>query len=118
MKKLIAFFCFLGALVITCNTANAYVDKANAVVAILDKTSGKTYNITLPVGSAVKYEKLNMIARTCKQTDPFMAENAYMFIEISTNADGQIFGGWMNKNAPGENPLQNVDFDVWLVRCE
>ena len=99
-------------------SANAYVDRPNAVVTILDKASGKTHTMTIPVGYEAKYEKLNFIIRTCKQTDPFMAENAYMFIDINTANDGHIFGGWMNKNAPGDNPLQNADYDMWLVRCE
>ena len=98
--------------------AHAYVDRPSAVINILDKTSGKTHMMTIPVGQDTKYEKLDFIIRSCKQTDPFMPENAYMFIEISTANDGQIFGGWMNKNAPGENPLQNADYDLWLVRCE
>ena len=114
MKKIIAFFVSLFVF----GGAYAYVDRPNAVVTILDKTSGKTHTMTIPVGTDAKYEKLNFIIRSCKQTDPFMAENSYMFVEVSTAADGKIFGGWMNKNAPGENPLQNADFDMWLVRCE
>lgn len=114
MKKLIAFLLSLFVF----STANAYVERDNAIITILDKTSGKTYTTTIPVGYDAKYEKLNFIIRSCKQTDPFMAENSYMFIEISTANDGKIFSGWMNKNAPGENPLQNADFDMWLVRCE
>ena len=116
MKKLITIFC--AAFVFLCNAADAYVDRQNAVITILDKTAGKTHNMTVTVGANAKYEKLNFVVRACKQTDPFMAENAYMFIEIATANDGQIFGGWMNKNEPGENPLQNADYDLWLVRCE
>lgn len=114
MKKIIVFLMSLFVF----STAHAYIDRKNAVVTILDKVAGKTYSLTIPVGSNVNHEKLNLTVRACKQTDPFRAENAYMFIEINTANDGKIFGGWMNKNAPGENPLQNADFDVWLVRCE
>lgn len=114
MKKII--ICLFSLFVFT--SAHAYVDHDTAVVAILDKASGKTHMMNIPVNQNVKYEKLNIVIRTCKQTDPFMAENAYMFIEIATANDGQIFGGWMNKNAPGENPLQNADYDLWLVQCE
>ena len=114
MKKIFAFLLCMFVF----SNANAYVDRDNAVIAILDKASGKTYTTTVPVGYDAKYEKLNFIVRSCKQTDPFQAENAYMFIEVATGNDGKIFGGWMNKNAPGENPLQNADYDMWLVRCE
>ena len=95
----------------------AYVNRPNAIVNILDKASGKNHTFSVPVGQVSGYEKLSFIVRTCKQTDPFQAENAFMFIEISQN-NQTIFSGWMNKNEPGENPLQNVDYDMWLVRCE
>jgi len=97
--------------------ANAYINRTTAVVDILDKTSGKNHVLNVPVNQDTSYEKLNLLVRTCKQTDPFEAENAFMFIEISQN-NRIIFSGWMNKNEPGENPLQNADYDVWLVRCE
>ena len=114
MKKFI--ICLISLFMFT--AAHAYVERNNAVVTILDKAAGKTYNVTLAVNQNTRYEKLNMLVRACKQTDPFMAENAYMFIEITVAGNEKIFSGWMNKNEPGENPLQNADYDIWLVRCE
>lgn len=100
------------------NIANAYINRPNAVVRIMNKAAGKTQTVRVPVGKNFEYEKLNVNVRACKQTDPFEVENHFMFIEISKNGDGQIFGGWMNRNAPGDNPLQNADYDLWLVGCE
>ena len=118
MKKLLSIFVIaFGVMFASDFTARAYVDRPNAVINILDKASGKNHMFTVPVGKNIEYEKLSFTVRSCKQTDPFLAENAFMFIEISQN-DEQIFGGWMNKNAPGENPLQNADYDMWLVHCE
>ena len=119
MKKigllfLSAFFClshFLGQ-------ANAYIDKENAVIKIMNKAAGKTQMVNLPVGQNTMFEKLNIIVRSCKQNDPFDAENFFAFVEIEKNTEGKIFSGWMNANEPGENPLQNADYDVWLVKCE
>lgn len=116
MKKLLLVFVAVLTLGVVSN-ANAYVDRQNAVISIMDKAAGKTHVVSVPVAQESKYEKLSFIVRTCKQTDPFQAENAFMFIEISQNND-LIFSGWMNKNEPGENPLQNADYDMWLVRCE
>ncbi len=116
MKKLLIALITILTIGATYN-AHAYVDRQNAVINILDKASGKTHMFTVPVAQESKYEKLSFIVRACKLTDPFQAENAFMFIEIFQNNE-QIFGGWMNKNAPGENPLQNADYDIWLVRCE
>lgn len=98
--------------------ANAYVDKSNAVVRIMNKAAGKVQTVTLPVGKDAEIEKLSFVVRSCKQTDPFQAENFFAFIEMSKKSEGKIFSGWMNANEPGENPLQNADYDVWLVKCE
>ncbi len=115
MKKYFSVFFIVGALLIH-GSANAYVERDTAVVRIMNKAAGKAQTVTLPVGQRRVFEKLDMTVRTCKQTDPFQAEDFFMFIEIS---DGKpVFGGWMSKNAPGDNPLQHPDYDVWLVRCE
>ena len=114
-KFLILFF--IAGLVAP-QTAYSYVDKPTAVLRILNKAAGKTQTVRVPVGYSVEFEKLTISARSCKQTDPFNAENYFSFIEISERNSGQIFGGWMNRNEPGKNPLQNPDWDVWLVTCE
>ncbi|MBP5485608.1 MAG: DUF2155 domain-containing protein [Alphaproteobacteria bacterium] len=98
--------------------AHAYIDRDTAVLQVMNKAAGKTQTITAPVGRAVVFEKLNITVRACKQSDPFDAENFYAFTEIS-KSDGEMFySNWMNRNNPGKNPVQNADYDVWLVRCE
>ncbi len=96
--------------------ANAYVEREVAVVRIMNKAAGKAQTVRLPVGRQTTYEKLGFHVRTCKQTDPFQAEDFFMFVEIYQN--DKIFSGWMSKNSPGDNPLQHPDYDVWLVECE
>ena len=112
MKKII-FATLLSALPIM---ANAYVEKTNAVIRILNKDAGKVVEQTLSVGQSINIEKLNITVRNCKQSDPFDAEDHFAFIEISDDKN-QVFGGWMTKNNPGQNPLQHPDYDVWLVKC-
>jgi len=96
----------------------AYIDKSNAVIAVMDKAAGKTQNITIPVNKTVSLDKLSIAIKSCKQTDDFEAENFLAFIEIYTQTDGKIFSNWMNHNEPGDKPLQNQDYDVWLIKCE
>lgn len=103
------FYTFPGA---------AYVDKGNAVVRVMDKAAGKTQIVSLPVNKTVHYDGLTLITRSCKQSDPFDAENHFAFLEIYTKSDNRIFSGWMNRNEPGQNPLQNDAYDVWLEKCE
>ena len=99
-------------------TAMAYVERDVAVLMVMNKDAGKTYEINIPVGDELQFEKLAINVRTCKQTDPFVAEDFWTFLEISEVEHGQIFGGWMSRNEPGLNPLQHPDYDVWLVQCK
>lgn len=98
--------------------ANAYVERNTAVIRVMNKAAGKTQLVSLPVGQQINHEKLTLMVRSCKQTDPFQPEDFHMFIEIDKNPDGRIFSGWMSKNEPGDNPLQNADYDLWLVVCQ
>lgn len=119
MNKVLALFiAFISVLMVGQVDALAYIDKNVAVVRILNKAAGKTQMVNLPVGQKTAFEKLDIIVRSCKQNDPFDAENFFAFVEIEKNTEGKIFSGWMNANEPGNNPLQNADYDVWLVKCE
>ena len=119
MKKIyVCFLLSIGLIAGVSDDALAYVERENAIVRIMNKAAGKVQTITMPVGRDIQFEKLHMLVRSCKQSDPFDAENYFAFIEISKSDEGKIFSNWMNANEPGENPLQNADYDVWLVKCE
>jgi hypothetical protein len=94
-----------------------YIDRENAIVRVMNKAAGKATTTTLPVGRATDIEKLSVMVRACKQTAPYAAENFYMFVEIEKDGT-QIFSGWMDRNEPGDNPLQDADYDLWLTSCQ
>lgn len=98
--------------------ADAYVNRDVAVVRIMNKDAGKVQEVKIPVGQEFRFKKMYVNVRSCKQTDPFQAEDFYTFLEISEHEKGKIFGGWMSRNEPGQNPLQHPDYDIWLVKCE
>ncbi len=116
--KIFTKFFMLACGLVTMSSAYAYVDHDTAVISIMNKAAGKVQSVTAPVGTMIEFEKLNIMVRSCKQTDPFQAQDYFMFVEVSTAADGKIFSNWMSHNEPGDNPLQNADYDLWLVRCE
>ena len=98
--------------------AFAYVEKVTAVLRIMNKAAGKTQIVSGVVGNTIQHDGLTITIRNCKQSDPFDAENFFVFLEIYTKTDGRIFSGWMNHNEPGQNPLQDNTYDVWLEKCE
>ncbi|MBE6461993.1 MAG: DUF2155 domain-containing protein [Alphaproteobacteria bacterium] len=117
IKKMKKIIIYLIVCVMPC-LANAYINRDAAVLRVMNKDAGKVQEIVIPVGQEIQFEKLFINMRTCKQSDPFDAENFWAFVEIAESDKGLLFSNWMNRNEPGENPLQHPDYDVWLVRCE
>ncbi len=119
MKK-IAFIFLLPVVMTLSSGAHAYVEKQTAYVRVMNKAAGKAQTVSIPVGQHMEFEKLNIVVKTCKQTDPFQPEDFWAFVEISKKSDdnAKIFSGWMSRNEPGNNPLQDADYDVWLTKCE
>ena len=94
-----------------------FVTKNGAIVQILTKQSGRTQTLTIPANQPTEFDKLTVTVRECLVTDEFLPEDFYMMVDITKNGN-PIFSGWMSKNEPGQNPLQDPDNDLWLVRCE
>lgn len=106
-------FCFF-----IISPAHCYTERNVAILQVMNKAAGKTQTVRATIGENVSFEKLNILVRACKQSNPFDAENFYAFVEISKPDNSRIFSNWMDRNNPGKNPVQNADYDVWLVRCE
>lgn len=98
--------------------AFSYIEKDTAIMRVMNKAAGKTQIVNATINQAMQYEGLTLVVRNCKQTDQFEAKNYFVFVEIYTKTDGRIFSGWMNRNEPGENPLQDATYDVWVEKCE
>jgi hypothetical protein len=94
-----------------------YIPLENAVVQVMNKQAGKVQLVEIPVGKNVKFDKLDVLVRKCLGVDEFLPEDYFMFAEIA-HGGKKVFSSWMTKNEPGQNPLQDPDYDLWLVRCE
>ncbi len=117
ISKLLCLF-IIPLVLFTEKPAFGYIEKNTAVLRIMDKAAGKTQLVRANVNQTIQHNSLTIKVRNCKQSDPFDAENFFVFIEIYTKSDDRIFSGWMNRNEPGQNPLQNDTYDVWLEKCE
>ena len=125
MKKIRLKFLplFIVALCIGSIDARAdtqYINRNTAVVRIMNKAAGKAQTVSIPVGRATEFEKLDIIVRACRETPPFEMRDFFMFVEIGKRGANapRLFSGWMTATEPGDNPLQDADYDLWLVQCE
>jgi hypothetical protein len=97
------------------------IPKQTAVVRIMNKAAGKAQTVNLSVDREYEYDRLKITVRACQSSAPYSAQDNFMFARVekkSANAKAQIFSGWMVASDPGYNPLQDADYDLWLVRCE
>jgi hypothetical protein len=118
MKRTIAccLFAIASNLAVAAEVTD-YVTLNNATVQIMNKQAGKVQTITIPVGKTVKFDKLEILVRKCLGTNEFLPEDFFMFSEIKKSGT-KIFSGWMTKSEPGQNPLQDPDNDLWVVKCD
>ena len=98
--------------------ADAYTNRGTAKLRVMNKAAGKVTELNIPTGSATDFEKIKITVNACKQTDPFDAENFYAFVVINRSDGTRIFSNWMDRNNPGKMPVQDPDYDVWLMKCE
>jgi hypothetical protein len=119
MKKLF-IFCLL-TLSIGSAFAEAeeseYIPMKTAGIQIMNKQAGRVQSVAIPVEKELKFDKLEIVVRKCLGVNEFMPEDYFMFAEINKGGS-TIFSGWMTRNEPGQNPLQDPDYDLWLTGCE
>ena len=118
MKKLIYILSGLFVFAIGASDAHAFTERKTATLRIMNKAAGKTQTVTAPIDTPIEFEKISILVRSCRQSDPFAAENFYAFTEIRKSDGDLIYSNWMNRNNPGVNPVQNADYDVCVVKCE
>lgn len=118
MKKLFRILTVICLTVGAINMADAYTNRGTAKLRVMNKAAGKVTELNIPTGSATDFEKIKITVNACKQTDPFDAENFYAFVVINRSDGTRIFSNWMDRNNPGKMPVQDPDYDVWLMKCE
>ncbi|MDR2686044.1 MAG: DUF2155 domain-containing protein [Rickettsiales bacterium] len=97
------------------------VEKKTALVQVLDKASGKTRQLKLSVGQTSQFEKLVIDTKVCLAAAEYSPEDYSAFFQINkagaASEPVRIFSGWMLQSSPGANPLEDENYDLWLVKC-
>jgi hypothetical protein len=98
------------------------------VLRALDKTYGVTRDIQAPVGKAVKFGTLSIVAKSCSKRAPEETPEISAYLEIhDTPLSGDpkkpaeekaVFSGWMFWSSPALNALDHPSYDVWVMDCK
>jgi hypothetical protein len=88
----------------------------------LDKITGKTEPLVIPLDDEVHFGSLEIHPRACLSRPPEETPESAAFVEVTeynieTNEPRQIFSGWMFASSPALNALEHGIYDVWVTSC-
>lgn len=93
-----------------------------AVLGLLNKRNGIVRDLTLKPGQAMRVKDVTVRLRACETTAPWEAEKLTgAFIQMDVKRpDGQWvrrFSGWLYKESPSLNVVEDPVYDVWPKSC-
>ena len=90
-----------------------------AMLRRLDKVSGRTTDLPLQIGEAVRYGRLEMRLGECRYPagQEEVEASAYLIIR-DIREDEAAFEGWMFASSPALSSLDHPRYDVWVLRCK
>ena len=93
-----------------------------AVLGILNKRNGIVQNVTLKPGQSVRWKDVIVRLRACETTAPWEEEKltgAFVQVDVQRpdKSWGRIFSGWLYKESPSLNVVENPVYDVWPKSC-
>lgn len=119
--------------------ATTYVRQETATLRALDKITGRSTDIEIEVGDPVVFGSLNVELKVCYQTPPEERPEsaAYLIVkstqpiavesmddavsaadvETVSDANPELFSGWMFASSPGLSALEHPVYDIWVIQC-
>lgn len=94
-----------------------------AVLGVLNKRNGVEREITLKPGQAARIDgQVTVRLRACERTAPWEQDRLTgAFVQMDVRREDKnwhrVFSGWLYKEQPALNVVQNAIYDVWPKSC-
>ncbi|MBJ56960.1 MAG: hypothetical protein CMP24_01805 [Rickettsiales bacterium] len=91
----------------------------SAIMRAIDRSTGRTYEITIPLNQEIKFSNLLINVKYCYKNpiDKKVENYAYLIIkDLLINQN--IFQGWMFSSSPSLSSLEHPINDIWLLDCK
>lgn len=94
-----------------------------AVLGILNKRNGIVQDVTLHPGQSVRWKDVIVRLRACEATAPWEDEKltgAFVQVDVQqpNRSWARVFSGWLYKESPSLNVVENAVYDVTPKSCE
>lgn len=103
-------------------SAATFQNRGIAELEGLDKITARVWTFEVPVGHAVRFGTLEIVALACRETPPEEPPESAAFLEVvdhRTNEEASsLFQGWMFASNPALSALEHPVYDVWLKDCK
>ena len=91
---------------------------SGAMLRGLDKVSGRTTDLPLQIGQAVRYGRLEIRLGECRYPAGDPSSDAFAQLTITDlRSRTALFTGWMIASSPALSALDDARYDVWVVGC-
>ncbi|MDG3042320.1 DUF2155 domain-containing protein [Roseicyclus marinus] len=87
------------------------------VLRALDKMLGRPIDIDLAMGETIMFGRLAIRAIECRYPVEDPSSDAFVHLEVLTDAGAPVFDGWMVASSPALVALEHPRYDVWALRC-
>lgn len=98
------------------------IDTDIAVLRALDKVSTRATVLKAPVGRAIEFGRLTIVARRCVTRPPEETPESAVFLDIDKAGPAglrePVFKGWMFASSPDLSAMEDAVYDVWVLACE
>lgn len=85
----------------------------------LDKVSGRTTDMELGVGEALRYGRLEVRLGECRYPADDPSSDAFAQLTITDRSRNvTLFSGWMIASSPALSALDDARYDVWVISCQ
>lgn len=84
----------------------------------LDKVSGETQDLAMPVGSVQTFGRIEIALSDCRYPSDDPTSDAFAHVTVrDMTQDRIVFDGWMIASSPALSALDHPRYDVWVIRC-
>lgn len=131
MKKTLSILICLTFIFISNNSfAFTNIPQNKATIRALNKQTGRTKDIEIPVGEQTIFENILIDMKACftRPEDETPEETSFVQIteintgfkeELSSVKKGKvIFSGWMFSSSPSLVAMEHPNYDIWLLECK
>ena len=93
-----------------------------AVLGMLNKRNGIVQNVTLRPGQSARWKDVIVRLRACETTAPWEEKKLTgAFVQVDMQRPdkswSRVFSGWLYKESPSLNVVENPVYDVWPKSC-